>query len=46
MIGAKIYDALLLGCPARCAVKRIYTFSFGDFKQWAAANLQEKICVP
>jgi predicted nucleic acid-binding protein len=45
-MGAKIYDALLLSCAARCAVQRIYTFNLGDFKQLAPANLQEKICAP
>ena len=45
-IGAKIYDALLLSCAARCAVERIYTFNLGDFKQLASAALQEKICAP
>ena len=44
--GAKIYDALLLSCAARCAVERIYTFNIGDFKQLAPAGLQEKVCVP
>lgn len=45
-VGAKIYDALLLRCAARCAVKRIYTFNFGDFRRLAPAGLQEKICAP
>jgi predicted nucleic acid-binding protein len=45
-IGAKIYDALLLHCAARCAVERIYTFNPGDFRQLAPAGLQEKICAP
>ena len=45
-IGAKIYDALLLRCAARCAVERIYTFNLGDFRQLAPAGLQEKICAP
>jgi predicted nucleic acid-binding protein len=44
--GAKVYDALLLGCAARCAVDRIYTFNLGDFRQLAPASLQEKICAP
>ncbi|MBI1791409.1 MAG: PIN domain-containing protein [Acidobacteria bacterium] len=44
--GAKIYDALLLRCAARCAVERIYTFNLGDFRQLAPAGLQEKICTP
>lgn len=45
-IGAKIYDALLLRCAARCGVERIYTFNIGDFRQLAPAGLQEKICAP
>jgi predicted nucleic acid-binding protein len=45
-IGAKIYDALLLRCAARCAAERIYTFNLGDFRQLAPAGLQEKICAP
>ena len=45
-IEAKIYDALLLRCAARCAVERIYTFNLGDFRQLAPAGLQEKICAP
>ncbi len=45
-IGAKIYDALLLRCAARCAVERIYTFNLGDFGKLAPAGLQEKICAP
>ena len=45
-VGAKIYDALLLRCAARCAVQRIYTFNLGDFKQLASASLQKKICAP
>ena len=43
---AKIYDALLLCCAARCAVERIYTFNLGDFKQLAPSDLEEKICAP
>jgi len=45
-IGAKIYDALLLRCAARCSAERIYTFNLGDFRQLAPAGLQEKICAP
>ena len=44
--GAKIYDALLLGCAARCNAERIYTFNIGDFRQMAMANLQSLICAP
>jgi len=45
-IGARIYDALLLRCAARCTVQRIYTFNLGDFRQLAPASLQKKICAP
>jgi predicted nucleic acid-binding protein len=45
-IGAKIYDALLVRCAARCAVERIYTFNLGDFKQLAPPGLQQKMCAP
>ena len=45
-MGAKIYDALLLCCAARCEVERIYTFNLGDFKQLAPPGLQQKICAP
>ena len=45
-IGAKIYDALLLRCAAKCAVERVYTFNLGDFRQLAPASLQGKICSP
>lgn len=45
-IGAKVYDALLLRCAAKCAAERIYTFNLGDFKQLAPAGLQGKICAP
>jgi hypothetical protein len=44
--GAKIYDALLLRCAARCTVERIYTFNLGDFKQLASASLKAIICAP
>lgn len=44
--GAKIYDALLLRCAARCTVERIYTFNLRDFKQLAPASLQGIICAP
>ena len=33
--GAKIYDALLLLCAAKCAAERIYTFNLADFRQLA-----------
>jgi predicted nucleic acid-binding protein len=45
-IGAKIYDALLLRCAAKCAVDRIYTFNLADFRQLAPTSLQKKICKP
>lgn len=44
--GAKIYDALLLGCAARCGAQRIYTFNLADFRELAPAALQDKICAP
>ncbi len=44
--GAKIYDALLLSCAAKCEVSRVYTFNLGDFKLLAPKNLQSKICAP
>jgi predicted nucleic acid-binding protein len=44
--GAKIYDALLLQCAARCKVKRIYTFNLKDFRKLAPACLQALIHAP
>ena len=44
--GAKIYDALLMGCAARCGADRIYTFDLADFRLLAPAGLQEKVCTP
>ena len=44
--GAKIYDALLLRCAAKCAVDRIYTFNLGDFRLLASAEILAKICSP
>ena len=44
--GAKIYDALLLQCAAKCGVDRIYTFNLADFRLLASPNLQGKICAP
>ena len=32
--GAKIYDALLLRCAARCTVERIYTFNQETSNSW------------
>jgi predicted nucleic acid-binding protein len=43
--GAKIYDALLIGCAARSEVDRIYTFNLADFRQ-LAPDLEDKICAP
>ncbi len=43
--GAKIYDALLIGCAAKCGAERIYTFNLADFRQ-LAPDLEEKICTP
>jgi predicted nucleic acid-binding protein len=45
-IGAKIYDALLLRCAAKCGAQRIYTFNLADFRQLAPVGLQRKICSP
>jgi predicted nucleic acid-binding protein len=44
--GAKIYDALLLMCAARCPAERIYTFNLADFRLLAPANLQARVCEP
>ncbi len=44
--GAKIYDALLLACAARSGAERIYTFNLGDFRAFAPAELQARICAP
>ena len=44
--GAKIYDALLLHCAAKCDVDRIYTFNLADFRMLAPSNLRAKICAP
>jgi predicted nucleic acid-binding protein len=43
--GAKIYDALIVGCAARCGAERIYTFNLADFRQ-LAPNLEDRICAP
>jgi predicted nucleic acid-binding protein len=43
--GAKIYDALLLGCAARSGADRIFTFDLADFQQ-LAPNFAEKISAP
>lgn len=44
--GARIYDALLLRCAAKCSVDRIYTFNLADFRLLALASLRDKICAP
>lgn len=44
--GAKIYDALLLGCAAKCRAQRIYTFNLGDFQLRASAGLRNRISAP
>lgn len=44
--GAKIYDALLLCCAAKCDVSRVYTFNLSDFRLLAPKNLRAKICAP
>ncbi len=43
--GAKIYDALIVGCAARSGAGRIYTFNLSDFQQ-LAPNLRDRICAP
>ncbi len=43
--GAKIYDALLIGCAARSHADRIYTFNLSDFRQ-LAPDLEDRICAP
>ena len=43
--GAKIYDALILGCAARSGAERIYTFNLSDFQD-LAPNLADRISVP
>jgi len=45
-IGAKIYDALLLSCAAKCKADRIYTFNLGDFRALASSEMLAKICAP
>jgi predicted nucleic acid-binding protein len=44
-IGAKIYDALLIGCAVRSGAERIYTFDLSDFAQ-LAPELEARICAP
>lgn len=44
--GAKIYDALLVGCAAKCGADRVYTFNVQDFRMLAPDHLKEKICTP
>jgi predicted nucleic acid-binding protein len=43
--GAKIYDALILGCASRSPADRIYTFNLADFRE-LAPDLHDKICAP
>lgn len=43
--GAKIYDALIVGCAARSGAERIYTFNLTDFQD-LAPNLADRISVP
>ena len=45
-IGAKICDALLLSCAAKCLTDRIYTFNLGDFRALASGEMAAKICAP
>lgn len=44
--GAKIYDALILCCAAKCNAERIYTFNLRDFRPLASLRLQERLCAP
>jgi predicted nucleic acid-binding protein len=44
--GAKICDALLMGCASRCDADRIYTFNLADFQLLAPARLRQKVCAP
>ncbi|MGH7925981.1 MAG: type II toxin-antitoxin system VapC family toxin [Candidatus Binatus sp.] len=43
--GAKIYDALIVGCAARSGAERIYTFNLSDFRD-LAPNLADRISAP
>lgn len=43
--GAKIYDALIVGCAARSGAERIYTFNLSDF-QHLAPKLTNRISPP
>jgi predicted nucleic acid-binding protein len=43
--GAKIYDALIVGCAARSGAERIYTFNLSDL-QSLAPNFRDRICAP
>lgn len=43
--GARIYDALIVGCAARSGAERIYTFNLSDFQR-LAPNLGDRICAP
>jgi predicted nucleic acid-binding protein len=43
--GAKIYDALIVGCAARSGAERVYTFNLSDFRD-LAPNLADRICAP
>jgi predicted nucleic acid-binding protein len=44
--GAKIYDALLLQCAARCKVERVFTFNLKDFRNLAPSGLRAMIHAP
>lgn len=44
--GARIHDALILGCAAKCEPDRIYTFNLADFRLLASDALRDKICSP
>lgn len=43
--GAKIYDALLIGCAIRSGAERIYTFNLADFRLMAP-SLEARIRAP
>lgn len=45
-LGARIYDALLLGCAAKCSADRIYTFNLADFQSLSPPALRQRILTP
>ena len=44
--GAKIHDALMLGCAAKCDPDRIYTFNLAEFRLLAPEALRDRVCSP